>query len=130
MDLWIFLIKPGLDVLKTGVKSLRNNNIKKKYNQTLSTITVELLKEDPDIDYVEAELKTLEAVSTTPSKELSQVRKMLSTIKDYHETTRKVRVTMEAKRGVGVSYRMAKKRFKFKKKFKKKVVRHKKIAKK
>jgi len=48
------LVKPGLDLIKTGLLAIRKQLGKRKADQMASAVIAELLKESPDITAAEA----------------------------------------------------------------------------
>ena len=62
----IRFIKPALDILKSGLATAGKKLGKRKYDQLVSTIITELLKEHPDLTVAEAQLAAIRATGVTP----------------------------------------------------------------
>jgi len=63
-------IKPALDILKSGLATAGKKLGKRKYDQLVSTIITELLKEHPDLTVAEAQLAAIRATGVTPDTHL------------------------------------------------------------
>jgi len=75
------LIKPGLDLVKTGIAAMRRQLGKRKADQVTSAVIAELLKQSPDITAAEAQLAAIEATGARPTVELHRAKKMLGAVR-------------------------------------------------
>jgi len=80
---WTPLVKPALNTLKEILKIAQKGSSKKKYNELLSSLIAELLKQHPDINAAEAKAKAIEAIGVPPTKDFFQAQKMLREVKSF-----------------------------------------------
>ena len=78
------LIKPAIDLILSGLGFARKQMSKRKYEELLSAIIAELIKEHPDISFAEAKLAAAEATGVEPSMELLRAKSMLEAARGYH----------------------------------------------
>jgi hypothetical protein len=76
MPSWETLIKPSLDLLKSGLDLAKKKNAATKYERLLSQIVRELLKGDPDFDLVEARWGELQQLDVLPSRTFIRAKKL------------------------------------------------------
>jgi hypothetical protein len=77
----IVVLKPAIDGVKGALRLSRKALGKRKYDQLVSAVIAELLKEVPDVDAAEARLKAVEATGVEPDMHLLRARSMLSKAK-------------------------------------------------
>jgi hypothetical protein len=85
------LIKPGLDLLKTGLSAIRKRLGKRKADQMASAIIAELLKQSPDITAAEAQLAAIEATGAWPTLDIHRAKKMYTAARSYKAPAGKAR---------------------------------------
>jgi len=85
------LIKPGLDLLKTGLLAMRRQLGKRKADQMASSVIAELLKQSPDITAAEAQLAAIEATGAKPSLELHRAKQMYTAVRSSKAAASKAR---------------------------------------
>ena len=83
MDFITPLIKPGIDLVKGGLGAARKKLGKHKYDQLVSAVITELLKEDPDFSAAEAQLAAARATGVEPDMHLLRAQSMLFTAQKY-----------------------------------------------
>ena len=71
-------IKPALEVLKTAFGLLRGRLSKRKYNDLMSEVIAELLKESPDLNLILEKLKAAEHSGVAPSRSFFTAQDMLA----------------------------------------------------
>ena len=77
MDWWLLLIKPGIDLVHSGLKQARKLLSKRQYQTLLSKVYRELLAEHPNRALLAAEIATLKAGPIAPS-DLERVQELYS----------------------------------------------------
>jgi hypothetical protein len=82
-DWWSLLIKPGLDLLNSGLRMAKGKFARRKYQQLLSEVVVELLKENPDMIGAEANLASLDSADVRPSRELLRAKQMFHSVRSF-----------------------------------------------
>jgi hypothetical protein len=80
---FIPLIKPGVDMLKGGLRLARRELSTRKYDQLVSAVITELLKENPDVTAAEAQLAAAQATGAKPDMQLLRAQSMLRAVKIY-----------------------------------------------
>jgi hypothetical protein len=85
------LIKPGLDLVKTGLSAMRRQLGKRKADQMASSVIAELLKQSPDMTAAEAQLATIEATGAKPTVELHRAKNMFTAARSYRARAAKAR---------------------------------------
>jgi hypothetical protein len=85
------LLKPGLDLLKTGLSAIRKQFGKRKADQMASAVIAELLKQSPDITAAEAQLAAIEATGAKPTPDLHRAKNMYMAVKSYKPAATKAR---------------------------------------
>lgn len=83
MDIIIPFIKPAIDVVTNALGIARKRLSKRKYEELLSTIIAELIKEHPNISFAEAKLAAAEATGAEPTMELFRAKSMLDSVRTY-----------------------------------------------
>jgi hypothetical protein len=109
MDFVTPLIKAAIELLTQALAYARRNHGKKKYEQLLSTVIAELLKEHPDIDEARARLAAVEATGVAPSPDLLRAKSMLKAVQAHAWRAKKTKKSSRPgrkgaaakKRGVG-----------------------------
>ncbi len=85
------LIKPGLDLVKTGLLAMRRQLGKRKADQMASSVIAELLKQSPDITAAEAQLAAIGATGAKPTLELHRAKKMYTAARSFKAAASKAR---------------------------------------
>src|SRR5947208_13402471 len=109
MDFVTPLIKPGFDLLKTGLGAARRRLSKRKYEQVVSGVIAELLKEHPDLDSAEAQLAAIQATGATPDTHFVRATSMLKSAQG-HARRRAMSAATPAKLSAAARARWAKRR--------------------
>jgi hypothetical protein len=91
MDFVTPLIKAGIDLVKGGLAAARRRLGKGKYNQLLSAVIMELLKQDPDLTAAEAQLAAARATGVNPDMNLLRAQSMLHTTQSYVRAAKRAR---------------------------------------
>ena len=66
---WILIIKPTLLVQKEFLEIVSRKFSRKKYNELITTLIAELLKQHPDINPAKAKQKAMEAIVVSSNRE-------------------------------------------------------------
>jgi hypothetical protein len=82
------LLKPGLELVKTGLSAIRRQRGKHKADQMASAVIAELLKESPDITAAEAQLAAIEATGATPTPDIHRAKNMYKAVRSYSPATK------------------------------------------
>ena len=91
----VALIKSGIDLIKSGLATLRKKGRKHKYSQCVSTVITEVLKENPDFTLAEAQLAAARATGIDPDMDLLRAQSMLRMARNYKPARKKT--AMKAK---------------------------------
>jgi hypothetical protein len=83
MDFVTPFIKPGIDLVKSGLKAARKRLGKKRYDQLVSSVITELLKEHPDLTSAEAQLAAIRATGATPDMHFLRAESMLGSVRRH-----------------------------------------------
>jgi hypothetical protein len=92
------LLKPGLDLVKSGLSAIRRQRGKRKADQMASAVIAELLKESPDITAAEAQLAAIEATGATPTADIHRAKNMYRAVRSYSPA---MKARWAARRGTG-----------------------------
>ncbi len=76
MAAWETLLKPSLDLLRSGLKLAGKQGARRRYEQLLSAIVRELLKGSPDFDLLEARWGELEKLGVLPDRTFVRARRL------------------------------------------------------
>lgn len=79
MAAWETLLKPSLDLLKSGLKLAARQGAKRRYEKLLSAIVRELLSGAPDFDLLEARWGELEKLGVLPDRTFMRARRLYAT---------------------------------------------------
>jgi hypothetical protein len=82
------LLKPGLDLVKSGLSAIRKQFGKRKADQMASAVIAELLKESPDITAAEAQLAAIEATGAIPTPNIYRAKNMYTAVRSYKPATK------------------------------------------
>jgi hypothetical protein len=74
-------LKPAIEIVKASLRAARRRWGKRKYDQLVSAVIVELLKENPDLDLAEAKLRAINATDAQPDMNLLRAQRMLFSTK-------------------------------------------------
>jgi hypothetical protein len=83
MDFITLLIKPGFDLLKIGLRAARRRLSKRKYEQIVSGVIAELLKQHPDLNSAEAQLAAIQATGAVPDTNFLRAASMLKSAQGH-----------------------------------------------
>lgn len=84
---FIALLKPAIELITKSLGMAKKGMSKKKYDALLSTVIVELLKANPDLNSVQAMLAVAVARENPPSSELLRVQEMFESAKNYRQAS-------------------------------------------
>jgi len=109
------LIKTGFDLIKSGLGMAQRRLSKRKYEEIVSGVIAELLKQHPDLDSAEAQLAAIHATGAVPDTNFLRATSMLKSAQG-HARRRAVGATTRAKLAGAARARWAKQRSRGKKK--------------